>query len=151
MHNNNKHFIMFCIPHMLKSFRNELFSSNNYYQYPRLVLSTGFVLEAGICTVSWVRKLYNENKDKLFSTYRMPINVAYVQSLSKQKVSLALALFSTNLTYALEKEYGNTAKSTYKLLRMMNNYMVQPLLTTSLQKGFKTKELIVFHLLITLD
>jgi len=61
MHNNNERFIMFCVPHMLKSFRNGLFSSNNYYQYPRLVLSTGFVLEAGTCTVSWVRKLYHEN------------------------------------------------------------------------------------------
>ena len=74
----------------------------------------------------------------------MPRNVAYVDSLSKQKVSLALALFSTNLTSALEKEYGNAAKGTCKLLRMMNDYVVQPLLTTSPQKGFKTKELMVF-------
>ena len=151
MHNNNEHFIMFCVPYILKSFRNGLFSLNNYYQHPRLELSTGYVLEAGVCTVSWVRKLHHENKDKLFSTYRMPRNVAYVDSLSKQKVSPALALFSTNLTSTLEKEYGNVAESIHKLLRIMNDYVVQPLFTISSQKGFKIKELIVFYLLITLD
>ena len=74
----------------------------------------------------------------------MPRNVVYADSLSKQKVLPALALFSTNLASALEKEYGNAAEGAYKLLRMMNDYVVQPLLTTFLQKGFKIKELMVF-------
>ena len=53
-------------------------------------------------------------------------------------------MFSTNLTSALEKECGNAAEGACKLLRMMNDYVVQPLLTTSPQKGFKTKESMVF-------
>ena len=119
---------------MLKSFRNGLFSSNNHYQCPTLEISTGFVLEAGVWTVSWTRKLHHKNKDKLFSTYRMPRNVAHVESLNKQKVSPALALFSINLTSALEKEHGNAAEGACKLLRMMNDHVVQPLLTVSPQK-----------------
>ena len=74
----------------------------------------------------------------------MPRNVACADSLKKQKVLPALALFSTNLTSALEKEYGNAAEGTCKLLRMMNDHVVQPLLTVSPQKGFKTKEAMVF-------
>ena len=122
--NNNECFIIFCVPCMLKSFRNRLFSLNNYYQYLRLELSTRFVLEASIHTVSWVQKLHHENKGKLVSTYRMSRNVAYVDSLNKQKASPALALFLTNLVSALEKEYGKAAEGTCKLLRMMNDYAV---------------------------
>ena len=42
----------------------------------------------------------------------MSKSVACVDSLSKQKVSPALALFSIEITTVLEFEYGNEAKGT---------------------------------------
>lgn len=100
----------------VENFRNALFGSNNYFYYPRLVLSSGYVLEARACAVNWIRGLYHKSKDKLISSYRMLRSIAYVNSLNKKKVPHALALFSTNLTTALEIEHGEAAKGMQALL-----------------------------------
>ena len=72
---------------------NALFGKGKDFYYQKLILSTGFVLEAGVCSVKWIRDLCHKNKDKLVSNVRMNINVAHVDSISKQKVSPALNLF----------------------------------------------------------
>ena len=74
----------------------------------------------------------------------MSRNVAYIDNLSKQKVYPALALFSREMTTPLEIEYGHEAKGTWSLLRMMNDYIMQPLLTASVSKGKKTSEAMIF-------
>ena len=54
------------------------------------------MLEAGVCSVKWIRDLCHKNKGKLVSNVRMSLNVAHVDSLSKQEVSLAL-IFSKRI------------------------------------------------------
>ena len=123
--------------------QNGLFTKGNECHCPELVLSTDFVLEAGTCSVTWIRKLHNMNKDKLISSIRMSKNVAYIDNLIK-KVSHALTFFSIEMTMALEFEYGNEAKGTWSLLRMLNDYVMQLLLTVSISKGNKVKDSMVF-------
>ena len=84
------------------------------------------------------------NKDKLLSSIRMSKNVACVDNLSKQKVSPALSLFSRGMTTALEFEYGNEAKGKWSLIRMLNDYVMQPLLTISVSNLNKVKDSMVF-------
>ena len=71
-------------------------------------------------------------------------NVAHISNLNRQKVPPTLALFSIELTSALKNKYGGLAKGTYFLLRIFNNYVVQPLLTISPSKGYVMKEAMVF-------
>ena len=47
--------------------RNALFRKGNDFWSPKILLSTGFVLEAGICSVKWIRDFHNKNKYKLIS------------------------------------------------------------------------------------
>ena len=104
MRNNSKIFIFFCIIHIIKCMRNNLTKKGNYFKYPTLVLSNGEVLEEGICTINWVKELCNKNKNELISSCRIHKNTVNPDSLAKQKVKPALALFSTELTKALELE-----------------------------------------------
>ena len=64
--------------------------------------------------------------------------------MNKQKVPPVLALFCNELTTALQNEYGNEAKSTWSLLRIIIDYIIQPLLTITTSKGLKVKEAMVF-------
>ena len=64
--------------------------------------------------------------------------------MNKQKVPLTLALFCNELITVLQNEYSNEAKSTWSLLRIINNYIIQPQLTITTSKGLKVKEAIVF-------
>jgi len=45
---NNIYFMLFCTPHIIKCIRNNLIRKDNYFKYPRLQLSNGFILEGGI-------------------------------------------------------------------------------------------------------
>ena len=83
------------------------------------MLSTGHVLEAGICSVKWSRDLCHKNKENLISNVRININVAHVDSLSKQKVSPTLALFDMNLTTGLKYEHEKVAKGTWSFLEIL--------------------------------
>ena len=64
-----------------------------------------YILQLGTCSVKLVCVLYYKNKNKLISNMSINRNVMYRDNLSKQKVSLALALFSENLTTALRDGY----------------------------------------------
>ena len=63
--------------------------------------------------------------------------------MNKQKVPPDLALFCNELVTALQNEYGDEAKGTWSLLRMINNYIIQPQLTITTSKGLKVKEAII--------
>ena len=102
------------------------------------------MLKTGNCTVNYVRDLSHRNKSKLVSSYRIPRSVAYVEKLSEQKVTPALALLRTELASALEKYYGKVAKGTWVLLRMINEHVTQPLFAFDARKGYETKEAIFF-------
>ena len=117
-----------------------LVKNNNYFKYPKLVLSDGHILEPGICTIKWIKDLYHKNKDKLLSSVRVNKNTFNPDSLSKQKVQPALSLFSTELTKALRMEYGEQAKGTYRFLETFNKYIIQPLTVTDPNKGFLVPE-----------
>ena len=104
------------------------------------MLSTGFALKAGTCSVKWMRHLNHKNKDKLISSHRMSKKVACTDDLSEQQVSPSLAVFGTDLTTALEHEHGESSKVTWYLLRMFNGRIMKPLLTTSTLKGRKFKD-----------
>lgn len=108
---------------MVKTLRNALFAKGNYFSYPKLSLLCGYVLEAGTHNVNWIRDLFHKNKGKIASSFRMSQNVAYVDNLNKQKVPPALALFSNELSAALEFEYGDAAKGAFELLKMFNNFI----------------------------
>ena len=76
------------------------------------------------------------NKDKLISSCRVHKNTVNPDNLSKQKVKPALALFSKELTKALESEFGEKAKGTYAFLAFINKHVMQPLITTDPKKGY---------------
>ena len=42
--------------------RNDLFRKGNYFYYPKLTLSTGFLLEAGVCSVKFIRDLCHKKR-----------------------------------------------------------------------------------------
>ena len=92
-----------------KNIRNALFRKGNDFHCPRLELCTGFVLEAGVCSVKWTRDLCHKNENKMTSNVRMHKNVACVDNLSKLKVLPALALFTREMTTALEDECDGLA------------------------------------------
>ena len=71
----------------LKIFRMALFRGINYFCNYRLVLSSRFALEVGLCTVKWFKELHHKNKFELFSGYRILRNVAYVYHLNKHKIT----------------------------------------------------------------
>ena len=71
-------------------------------------------------------------------------NAAYIENLSKQKVSPVLSLFDINLTTALENEYGEKARGTWWFLRTINDDAMQPLLTVKSSKGLTIKQATVF-------
>ena len=105
--------LFFCITHIEKNIRNALFRNRNHLISPKLVLSTDYVLEAGVCSVKWIRDLCLKNKEKLMSNFRMNRNVACVGNLCKKKASPELALFDTKLTTALKDEHSKVAKGTW--------------------------------------
>ena len=99
-----------------------------------MVLSNGERLEGGTCSINWVKELCKINKDKLISSCRVHKNTVNPDNLSKQKVKPALALFSTELTKALECEFGEKAKGTYSFLNFINKHVIQLLITTDPNK-----------------
>ena len=68
IHKGNKHFVLFCLVHILKCVRNALFRNNNYFHFPKLVLSAGHTLESGVCAAKHTRQLCHSNKEKAFDT-----------------------------------------------------------------------------------
>ena len=134
---------------MIKCMRDNLTKKGNYFKYPTLVLSNGEFLGGGICTMNWVKELCNKNKNELISSCRIHKNTVNPDSLAKQKVKPALALFSTELTKALELEHGEKAKGTCKFLAFMNKHIMQPLTTTDPNKGHLIPEAKPFSLRMT--
>ena len=45
------YFVLFYIIYIIKNIRNTLIRKGNEFHYPKLVLSTSFILESGICSV----------------------------------------------------------------------------------------------------
>ena len=111
---------------------------------PTFTLYSGFVLEAGACSVKLIQGLYRKSKDKFINNIRMSENMSGLGNISKQKMSPVLALCWKELTIALEDEDGNRAKGAWSLLRMFNGYSTQPLLTVLMSKGWKIKEALMF-------
>ena len=68
VHEVKRYFILFYIVYIIKNIRNALFRNVNHFVYPKLVLSTGHVLEAGVYLVKWIRYLNHKNKEYLFQT-----------------------------------------------------------------------------------
>ena len=87
-----------------------------------------------------MKELCNKNKNELISSCRINKNTVNPDSLARQKVKPALALFSTELTKALELECGEKAKGTYEFLAFINKHVTQPLTTTDPNKGRLTPE-----------
>ena len=58
----------------------------------------------------------------------------------------ALALFSNELIMYLENEHREAAKGTWALLRMTNDYAIQPILTITTSKCKKIKEAMILLL-----
>ena len=98
-------------------------------------MSNGERLEGGMCSINWVKELCKTNKDKLISSCRVHKNTVNPDNLSKQKVKPALALFSKELTKALETEFGEKAKGTHAFLAFINKHVTQLLITTYPKKG----------------
>ena len=71
MHNDKKYFVIFFLPHIVKCVRNIFIKKDNYFKYPKLVLSTGHTLEAGICTFKWIKELHEKNKNEIISSVRL--------------------------------------------------------------------------------
>ena len=97
-------------------------------------------MELGICIIKWIKDLYHKNKDKLLSSVRVNKNTFNPDSISIQKVQLALSLFSTELTKALRIEYREQVKETHMFLETRNKYITQPLTITDSNKGFLVPE-----------
>ena len=135
---------MFWIAHIIKKLINDFSKKDNVCLHPTLTLSTGHALEAGTCSIKWTRYLHHKNKYKLVRNFKMSRNDAYVDNLSKQKVSPALALSEKNLTTALENEYGEKERGAWMFLRTINYYVMQPLLTISTSNW--KKQLFSLHL-----
>ena len=93
-HNGDDFFPTFCLPPIIKTCRKAFF--NKDFHYPTLALSSGFVLEAGVCSVKWMRDLHHKNKEKRTCNYRMPKIFAYADNLNKQKVPLPQNSFESN-------------------------------------------------------
>ena len=72
-------------------------------------------------------------------------NFLCIDNLRKQKLSPSLALFSCKITTALEIEYRNEAKGIWSLLHIINNYIMQQLLTVSVSRGNKILEAMIFY------
>ena len=130
-----KHSSFFVI-HIIKCIRNSLIKKNNYFKHPTLALSNGERLEVGIFSMNWVKEFHKINKDKLISSCRVKKNTVNPDNLSKQKVKPALALFSKELTKALETEFGEKAKGTYDFLAFINKHVMQTLITTDPKRVF---------------
>ena len=95
------------------------------------------MLEAGNSRFNSIRDLLHRSKDKLVRSYRMlrnVVHVVHVDSLSEHKVPMSLSLIRTELIMALEKDYGEVAKGTWKLLCMLNGYAVHPSFTVNTHK-----------------
>ena len=56
-HDRITYFVLFCIILIIKNIQNALFRKVNDLCYPKLTLSSGFVLEAGTCSVKWIRDI----------------------------------------------------------------------------------------------
>ena len=120
--------------------RNNLIKNNNYFKYPKLVLSDGHILEPGMCTIKWIKYLCHKNRDELLSSVRVNKNTFNPDSLSKQKVQPALGSFSTELIKALRMEHGEQAKGTCIFLETFNKYIMQPLTIADPNKVFLVPE-----------
>ena len=55
IYNDEKYFTLFCLPHIAKCLRNNFVKKDNYFKHPKLVLSTGYTLEAGSCTFKCIQ------------------------------------------------------------------------------------------------
>ena len=49
IHNDEKHFMLFFLPHVVKCLRNNVIKKDNYFKCRKLALSTLCTLEAGTC------------------------------------------------------------------------------------------------------
>ena len=67
-------FLLFCIIHFIKNIRNALLHKGNDFHYPKLVVSSAFELEAGICSVKWTLDLCHRNKNKIARNIRISKN-----------------------------------------------------------------------------
>ena len=74
---------------------------------------------------------------------RIAKNVTLVDNLSKKKVPPTLALFAREMTTALEDEHKGLASGTSIFLKMINDCVIQPLLTVSISKGHEAKKAMV--------
>ena len=74
------------------------------------------------------------------SSVRVNKNTFNSDSLSKQKVQLALTLFSIELIKALWMEYWEQGKGTCIFLEIINKYVMQPFTITDCTKGFLAPE-----------
>ena len=77
----------------------------------------------------------------------MRLNKSTVLSsnLDKQKVALALAIFSSEVTSVLRLEFGEKAKATYLIFEFFNYYIFEPVLTTNTYKQCKNTKATPFY------
>jgi len=133
-HNDEKYFPLFCTPHIVKYVRNNFIKKDNYFEYPTLYLSTGYVLQASICTFKWIKELHEINKNKLINSVQLNNKIVLPCNLDEQSVDAALAIFLPEAISALRFEFREKTKETYLFLEIVNDYMLQLLLTTNIRK-----------------
>lgn len=122
MYNRNNYFFLLHYSHY-KIHQKYFIPKNNYFQCLKPILSSGHILEAGKYTSKYTKILYHTNKDKLISNVRISRNVAHINNLSKQKVKPILALFSKELTTALQDEYREEANRIVNFLEFFKTIL----------------------------
>ena len=71
MCNDEKYFVMFSSPHVVKCVRKISLKRMIIVKHPKLALSTGHILEAGMCTFKWIKELNENNKNEIISSVRL--------------------------------------------------------------------------------
>ena len=65
---------------------------------------------------------------------------AHPHNIEKQKVVLALLVFSDQVTASLKVNSGEQAKGTHEFLSFINNHIIKPFATASCNKSFRKRE-----------
>ena len=83
MCNDEKYFVMFCLPHMVNCLSNNCMKKDDHFKCPKLVLSTGHTLEVEICTFKWIKKLHENKKNEIISSVRLKKSTVSPSDLDK--------------------------------------------------------------------
>ena len=98
MHKGKILFIIICFIYIIKYVRNNSYRSDNYFSHPKYRLSNSTVLKVGKCDIKLLKKLCYLNNKSLLKSIKIIRTMAYPSNLDKQKVKLAIHIFSKEVT-----------------------------------------------------